>query len=70
MRRQAADYIENVRLYNQLRDEDRHKDEFLATLAHELSNPLAPLTNALNLMRLSDDLSPSVQQLRDLWNSS
>ncbi len=64
--RQAADYIENVRLYNQLRDDDRHKDEFLATLAHELRNPLAPLTNALNLMRLSDDLSPSMQQLRDI----
>ena len=39
--RQAADYIENVRLYNQLRDDDRRKDEFLATLAHELRNPLA-----------------------------
>ena len=64
--RQAADYIENVRLYHQLREEDRHKDEFLATLAHELRNPLAPLTNALNLMRLSDDLSPSMQQLRDI----
>lgn len=64
--RQAADFIENVRLYHQLREEDRHKDEFLATLAHELRNPLAPLTNALNLMRLSDDLSPSMQQLRDI----
>ncbi|HEY2826493.1 MAG TPA: PAS domain S-box protein [Pirellulales bacterium] len=64
--RQAADYIENVRLYHQLREDDRHKDEFLATLAHELRNPLAPLTNALNLMRLSDDLSPSVEQLRDI----
>jgi len=64
--RQAADYIENVRLYHQLREDDKHKDEFLATLAHELRNPLAPLTNALNLMRLSDDLSPAVQQLRDI----
>jgi PAS domain S-box-containing protein len=36
-----------------LREADRHKDEFLATLSHELRNPLAPLRNALNLLRLS-----------------
>jgi signal transduction histidine kinase len=40
-----------------LRDADRRKDEFLATLAHELRNPLAPLLNALNIRRLS---SPEV----------
>ncbi len=36
-----------------LRDADRRKDEFLATLAHELRNPLAPIRNALQIMRLS-----------------
>ncbi len=35
-----------------LRDADRRKDEFLATLAHELRNPLAPIRNALELLQL------------------
>ncbi len=39
----------------QLREADRHKDEFLATLAHELRNPLAPILNGLQLLRRTDD---------------
>jgi PAS domain S-box-containing protein len=38
-----------------LRESDRRKDEFLATLAHELRNPLAPLRNALHLQRLQGE---------------
>ena len=38
-----------------LREADRRKDVFLATLAHELRNPLAPIGNALQIMRLSVD---------------
>ncbi len=34
---------------------DRRKDEFLATLAHELRNPLAPLRNGLQLLKLAKD---------------
>jgi PAS domain S-box-containing protein len=38
-----------------LQDMDRRKDEFLATLAHELRNPLAPLRNCLHILRMSDE---------------
>ncbi|MGN6111467.1 MAG: hybrid sensor histidine kinase/response regulator, partial [Luteimonas sp.] len=41
-------------LVERLREADRRKDEFLATLAHELRNPLAPLLNAVNVRRLSE----------------
>lgn len=44
---------ERERLIGQLRDADQRKDEFLATLAHELRNPLAPIRNGLHLMRLA-----------------
>ncbi len=64
--RQAVDFIENARLYQELREADRRKDEFLATLAHELRNPLAPISNSLQLLRLSDDLSPAVRHIREI----
>jgi signal transduction histidine kinase len=38
-----------------LRDADRRKDEFLSTLGHELRNPLAPIRNALEIMRIAGD---------------
>jgi signal transduction histidine kinase len=40
---------------------DRRKDEFLATLAHELRNPLAPIRNTVNLLRLSAAGQPAGQ---------
>lgn len=43
-----------------LREADRHKDEFLATLAHELRNPLAPIKNALSIMRVGGGSDPSI----------
>ena len=44
-------HIERVRDAAMLREQDRRKDEFLATLAHELRNPLAPMRYALAMMR-------------------
>ena len=38
-----------------LREADRRKDEFLATLAHELRNPLAPILNAIEILRMRPD---------------
>jgi PAS domain S-box-containing protein len=50
--RQAADLIERKRTEEALRESDRRKDEFLATLAHELRNPLAPIKNGLRIAHL------------------
>lgn len=48
-----------------LKQADRRKNEFLATLSHELRNPLAPIRNALNVIRLG---GYSTAELRDGWN--
>lgn len=48
--RQAADFIESLRITEQLRDADRRKDEFIATLSHELRNPLAAIDSAAMLL--------------------
>lgn len=50
----------------QLRETDRHKEEFLATLAHELRNPLAPISNSLHILRLSGELSPAMERVREI----
>jgi signal transduction histidine kinase len=47
----AAIAMENGLLYSAIREEDRRKNEFLAMLAHELRNPLAPIRNAVHIMQ-------------------
>lgn len=50
----------------QLLQEARRKDEFLALLAHELRNPLAPIASALEILKLVDTDAESCQQARDV----
>jgi signal transduction histidine kinase/ActR/RegA family two-component response regulator len=57
-------HIERVRSMEALREADRRKSEFLATLAHELRNPLAPIRNALELLRLSSDKPAMLERVR------
>lgn len=47
--------FERLRLVKELREADKKKDNFMALLAHELRNPLAPLRNGLAIMRLSTE---------------
>jgi signal transduction histidine kinase/ActR/RegA family two-component response regulator len=49
-----------------LRDADRRKDDFLAMLAHELRNPLAPIRNALHILRLTSEQDAPSERLADM----
>jgi signal transduction histidine kinase len=49
------DVTESVRSGERLREQDRRKDEFLAMLAHELRNPLAPIANVADLLMRKTD---------------
>jgi signal transduction histidine kinase/ActR/RegA family two-component response regulator len=61
----AADITERKHAERALRESDRRKDEFIAILSHELRNPLAPLRNGLELMRLGGP-SASDGKLREM----
>lgn len=50
-----TDITDRMAMEEALREADRRKDEFLATLAHELRNPLAPIVSGLELLRTGDD---------------
>lgn len=64
---------ENARLLKEshqyaqaLKEADQRKDEFLAMLAHELRNPLAPVRNAVEILRLSGPADPVVGKAREI----
>lgn len=57
----STDIDEGKRVSKALRDADRRKDEFLATLSHELRNPLAPIRNAAQILS-SPALAPTQLQ--------
>ncbi|MCI0671478.1 MAG: ATP-binding protein [Myxococcaceae bacterium] len=56
--------VENARLYADLEEEDRRKDEFLAMLAHELRNPLAPVQAAAQLLKQGSDRPEVLERAR------
>ena len=57
----ARDITERKRAERLLREADRQKDEFLATLAHELRNPLAPICAAAELLKHAKTLAPELR---------
>jgi PAS domain S-box-containing protein len=62
-------YFDSTRLRRAehgLREADRRKDEFLATLAHELRNPLAPIRNGLQILRLTGADPTAVPQIHEM----
>ena len=61
-----SEVAERARAEQALKEADRHKDEFLAMLAHELRNPLAPIRSAVHLMRMKPVTDPQLSWSRDV----
>jgi signal transduction histidine kinase/ActR/RegA family two-component response regulator len=62
----GATALDNALLFRKIQDEDQRKNEFLAMLAHELRNPLAPISNAVHILRVSEGDATKVAWARDL----
>jgi PAS domain S-box-containing protein len=62
-KRLTAELQERVQ---ELKDADQRKDEFLAILAHELRNPLAPIRNAVEYLRIKGPHDPELEWFRDV----
>jgi signal transduction histidine kinase len=60
------DVTERRTAEDDLREADRRKDEFLATLAHELRNPLAPISNSLHIFRMAGIQDPTVERVVEM----
>ncbi len=61
-----VDITERRQAEEALREADRRKDEFLAVLAHELRNPLAPIRNAVAILKLKGTSDPTLQMAQDM----
>ncbi|HYC36943.1 MAG TPA: ATP-binding protein [Usitatibacter sp.] len=57
------DITERKHAEEDLREADRRKDEFIATLAHELRNPLAPIRNSLHIVRATATRDPTIERV-------
>ncbi len=62
----VSDVSERRRMEETLREADRHKDEFIATLAHELRNPLTPIANALHSLQRIAGATGDMQRLHGM----
>jgi PAS domain S-box-containing protein len=62
----ARDITDRKRTEEALWEADRRKDQFIATLAHELRNPLAPLRNGLQVMRLAGEDIDAIARARTM----
>jgi PAS domain S-box-containing protein len=60
------DVTESKRAQAALVEADKRKDEFLATLAHELRNPLAPIRNSLQILRLGCESSGETERIHEM----
>jgi PAS domain S-box-containing protein len=64
--RRGATALDNARLYGEVQESDRRKEEFLAVLAHELRNPMTPLLTCLELMRSPHADADSIARWREI----
>jgi CheY-like chemotaxis protein len=62
----AAIALDNARLYREIQEADRRKNEFLAMLAHELRNPLAPVRNAVQIMEVASADATALAEARGM----
>jgi signal transduction histidine kinase/DNA-binding response OmpR family regulator len=60
--------LDNCLLYQEIQQADRRKNEFLATLAHELRNPLAPLRTALHAIRHGGTTEQEIDRLQTMMD--
>lgn len=64
--RQVQDHLRHKT--EALQESDRRKNEFLAILAHELRNPLAPLRNGVDVLRFEPAIDPTVGEIYDIFD--